>query len=94
MPVTGHRLDDRCCKPMRLFLGLNKSPVQRIPVVQSPRVRGLECEASHSLSSGDDVSNAWSYTSTPTYTEYSLSEPKHKGDITFLFGVLENVLDV
>jgi hypothetical protein len=69
----------------RSLLGRNKTPVQRVSVVHSPRVSGSECEASHSPSSGDNVRNAWSYTSTPPYTctVCSLSGPKHKGDITF-----------
>jgi hypothetical protein len=63
MPMTGYRLDDRCCTPItattsRPLLGPTKTPVQRVPVVRSPRMNGSECEVSHSPLSGGDVRNS------------------------------------
>jgi hypothetical protein len=51
----------------RPALGPTEPPIQGVPGVISPVVKGSEREADPTLSSSAEVKNAWSYTSTLPY---------------------------
>jgi hypothetical protein len=53
-------------------LGPTQPPIQWVPGALSPDVKRLEREADHSPSSGAEVKNAWSYTSTPHFMAWCL----------------------
>jgi hypothetical protein len=51
----------------RPALGPSEPPIQWIPGVIYPRIKGQGCEADHSPPSSDEVKNAWRYTILPPY---------------------------
>jgi hypothetical protein len=69
----------------RTALGPTQPPIQWLPVALFLGVKWPGREADRSPPSSDEVSSAWSYTSTPHYVFMAWCLVKHRDNFTFTF---------
>jgi hypothetical protein len=77
----------------RTALGPTQPPIEWVPGALSLEVKRPGREADHSPQSSAEVTNAWSFTSTPRYVFVAWCLVKHRDNFTFLLLSLERVSD-